>query len=265
VLVEKDAYLLELVRYVHNNPVRAGVVRFARSSSWSSHQAYIGKVEAPIWLRMGYVLERFGRDARKAATAFDAFVDEGRKQERRPELSGALSRAEALSVRKELGDGHRVSDGVIGSERFSRKVLKDVERVQAALSSRGSERRAGSLARPTVREVIDAAAMHLGVDVRDLDLSPRSRASAKVKRLALWTWVHEYGGQQIEVARALQLDTGMASRHYGHAASESGDFDQEANAVVALLNKSSRKRAKRVTPGTEGAAKVRYHVDVDET
>ena len=35
VLVERDAYLLELVRYVHNNPVRAGVVRVARNSAWS--------------------------------------------------------------------------------------------------------------------------------------------------------------------------------------------------------------------------------------
>ena len=56
-LVEQDSYLLSLVRYVHNNPVRAGVSRFARSSEWSSHQAYIGRVEAPEWLRLGYVLE----------------------------------------------------------------------------------------------------------------------------------------------------------------------------------------------------------------
>jgi REP element-mobilizing transposase RayT len=42
VVVEQDAYLLQLVRYVHNNPVRAGVVRHARSSDWSSLRAYVG-------------------------------------------------------------------------------------------------------------------------------------------------------------------------------------------------------------------------------
>ena len=50
VLVDREAYLLELVRYVHNNPVRAKVVRAARNSTWSSHQAYVGLRAAPAWL-----------------------------------------------------------------------------------------------------------------------------------------------------------------------------------------------------------------------
>jgi putative transposase len=53
VWVQRDEYLLELVRYVHNNPVRAGLVRATRNSSWSSHRAYIGKSEAPQWLKLG--------------------------------------------------------------------------------------------------------------------------------------------------------------------------------------------------------------------
>jgi REP element-mobilizing transposase RayT len=88
VLVEAESYLLELVRYVHN-PVRAGLVRYARNSAWSSHAAYVGRTEAPEWLGVGYVLRRFGRDARRASAQFDEFVDAGRREPRRPELSGA--------------------------------------------------------------------------------------------------------------------------------------------------------------------------------
>jgi hypothetical protein len=60
VLVDEEAYLLELVRNMHNNPVRAGLVRRAAQSAWSSHRAYVG-TECPPWLHAGFVLERFGK------------------------------------------------------------------------------------------------------------------------------------------------------------------------------------------------------------
>ena len=110
----------------------------------------------------GYVLDRFGRNARRAAERFDAFVAEGRTQSRRPELSGALDAGEAAQVRRMLGDGHRVSDGVLGSEAFVAKVRRDAERVEAALSSRGLERRSGAVRRPSEREVLDAVLEHRG-------------------------------------------------------------------------------------------------------
>jgi Uma2 family endonuclease len=74
---------------------------------------------------MGYVLERFGRERERAVARFDAFVDEGRKQPRRPERSGAADAGEAAAVRKALGNGHRVSDGVLGDEAFVARVTAD--------------------------------------------------------------------------------------------------------------------------------------------
>jgi putative transposase len=265
VLVEQDRYLLELIRYVHNNPVRAGVARFARSSAWSSHQAYIGRVEAPEWLSVGYVLERFSGSAARARQQFDAFVDAGRGEGRRPELSGAADAGEAAEVRKALGDGHRVSDGILGSKAFAARVRADRERVTAALSSRGAERRAGAVGRPAVREVIDAVLELLGVDAVALQERPRARASAEAKRLATWVWVHEYRGQQIDVARALGLDTSVVSRYYGQALRDAGEYDQRATAVTALLNKRKKPRARKPTRATADGFAVRYHVDVEET
>lgn len=56
ILVDEEAQLLELVRYVHNNPVRAKVVKNANYSKWSSHRQYIALDEAQDWLNCGYVL-----------------------------------------------------------------------------------------------------------------------------------------------------------------------------------------------------------------
>lgn len=235
VLVAKDEHLLSLVRYVHNNPVRAGVSRFARSSDWSSHQAYIGRVPAPSWLKCDVVLELFGKDRRRAAERFDAFVDEERSEARRPALSGVVDAGDAAAARRELGNGHRVSDGIVGSDAFVVRVLNASDRAKATLSSRGSERRTGAIGRPSVRHVIDAVLAHLDVDARDLVNRPRTRKSADVKRLVIWTWVRQYAGQQAELARALNLDTSVVSRYYGQAVTRSGDFDQAARAIAARL------------------------------
>ncbi|MBN8610632.1 MAG: transposase [Deltaproteobacteria bacterium] len=263
-LVDADEYLLQLVRYVHNNPVRAGVARTARGSAWSSHRAYLGRVEAPEWLRIGYVLGRFGRVASRAAATFDAFVDEGRSEPRRPELSGALDSREASAVRKTMGDGHRVSDGVLGDDVFTSKVRRDAARVEAALSSRGSERRAGPVDRPTARQVIDAVLDHRGLDAIELTERPRSQRSTGVKRLATWVWVHEYEGRQVDIARALGLHTSVVSRHYGEALASAAEYDEEATAVTARLAKRKRRVAKKTAADADGF-RVRYHVDVNET
>ena len=50
-LVDRDAYLLELARYVVLNPVRAGmVVQSPQQWRWSSYATMMGEVQAPEWL-----------------------------------------------------------------------------------------------------------------------------------------------------------------------------------------------------------------------
>ncbi len=85
VLVDRDAYLLEVCRYVELNPVRAGVVGQPGDWPWSSYLAHVGVVTAPAWLDVaglhGYLLGREARDAadaRRAARLYVALVVAGR-------------------------------------------------------------------------------------------------------------------------------------------------------------------------------------------
>ena len=50
ILVDREAYLLELCRYVELNPVRAGMVGDAASWRWSSYRAHVGETAAQEWL-----------------------------------------------------------------------------------------------------------------------------------------------------------------------------------------------------------------------
>lgn len=75
-LVDRDAYLLELVRYIHLNPVRAGLCTDAADYRWSSHRAYLG-LAAQSWVTTEPTLRMFGKTAGDARARFVRFVRAG--------------------------------------------------------------------------------------------------------------------------------------------------------------------------------------------
>jgi len=74
VLVEKDEYAKELSRYIHLNPVRAGVAEMPEEYDWSSYPAYIGKKEKPEWLFTDFIHGYFGRSKSSAEKYYREFV-----------------------------------------------------------------------------------------------------------------------------------------------------------------------------------------------
>ena len=84
IVIEKEAYLLELCRYVVLNPVRAGTVTQPGAYPWSSYRATAGLATAPEWLTTDWILEQFGRTRRVAQRHYRRFVAEGIKQGQSP-------------------------------------------------------------------------------------------------------------------------------------------------------------------------------------
>ena len=74
ILVEKDEYAKELSRYIHLNPVRAGVAEMPEEYDWSSYPAYIGKKEKPEWLFTDFIHGYFGRSKSSAEKYYREFV-----------------------------------------------------------------------------------------------------------------------------------------------------------------------------------------------
>ncbi len=77
ILVQKEAYLLEVARYVVLNPVRAHMVRSPEDYPWSSYRAMVGLDEAPDWLETRWILAAFGDDEAQAVAAYASFVADG--------------------------------------------------------------------------------------------------------------------------------------------------------------------------------------------
>jgi hypothetical protein len=71
--VHADGYLLQLIRYVHLNPVRARLVRDAVDYPWSGHRTYLG-LGGPPWLSTDLGLRLLGGDLLRAVAAYRVFV-----------------------------------------------------------------------------------------------------------------------------------------------------------------------------------------------
>jgi putative transposase len=77
ILVDSDAYLLELTRYVVLNPVRAGMAKKPDDWSWSSYRASVGLEPAASWLEVDGLLAQFGKRRSLAQQRYAQFVSEG--------------------------------------------------------------------------------------------------------------------------------------------------------------------------------------------
>lgn len=89
ILVDADAYLLRLVRYVHRNPLRAHMVEDIGEYRWCSHHVYLGKQKLK-WLTAEFVLAMFASDEKTALARYLAFVADATDDELRSEFySGA--------------------------------------------------------------------------------------------------------------------------------------------------------------------------------
>ena len=80
ILVEKQAYLLELARYIVLNPVRAGMVRKAKDWPWSSYRATVGQSASPSCLTTDWLLAAFGERKGEAIERYRRFVRAGKGQ-----------------------------------------------------------------------------------------------------------------------------------------------------------------------------------------
>jgi len=75
ILVDEQAYWSQLSRYIHRNPLEAGLVKRLEQYHWSSYRSYVGKDKRPLWLHCDYILKAIaGRNRREH---YRAYVAEG--------------------------------------------------------------------------------------------------------------------------------------------------------------------------------------------
>jgi len=199
-LIDRDAYLLEVVRYIHRNPVKARIVANPEDFPWSSHRAYLGA--APAWLATGEVLALLAGSRPKARRLFQAFV-----------AGSAPSRYDPSDAR--LG-------AVVGGEDF----------VRAALVRAGREELLPRTLTP--EKVVGVVAPREGVTAAELGGPGRQRTLTRVRSLCALLG-REVG--QVSLARTARLfrrDPSTISRDVAHLERRLAEDPEEARRFEEL-------------------------------
>ena len=250
VLVHSEDYGMALIRYVHNNPVRAGIVDAASKSEWSSHRAYLGMAVSPPWLATSAIL---GPDATKhdeLRQALASYVDEGRGEARRPEFSGEVSKELMRRMRKLMGGDIELSYPVLGPDEFVINALKQQVK-------RHRDRKQGFAREIGIDDVTKAVFETLGLDPELARRRIKPAGVARGRSLSAWIWVERLGRPQVMAADALGVRpntiSGMLSqlRKEGFDKNEQENIDRIFKSLTAVVGDDAVEGAKTEQAGTE--------------
>lgn len=124
IVCEEEPYLLELVRYIHLNPLRAGIVDSLDALDrypWSGHAVLMGGRELPGQIS-DEILSRFGRSPREARRHYRTFVQDGIERGKRDDLGGGGLRRAI----REIADTDELFDvRVLGSGAFVENLHRE--------------------------------------------------------------------------------------------------------------------------------------------
>ena len=178
-LVEKETYLLELMRYVVLNPVRARMVEHPEEYRWSSYRATAGFESAPAWLATSWTLAPFGPDLSTQQANYRTFVGEGLFVERSPldDLVGQL---------------------FLGSASWIDRMKALVESKPRSSEHPFEQRYVG---RPTIATIVETVAEVFGDTPEDI----RMRRGGTERSVVAWLGCYEGFARLGALAAALRL------------------------------------------------------------
>jgi len=205
-LVDKDSYLLELVRYVHLNPVRAGMVTDPDVYQWSGHRAYLGE-EHLTWLTCDAVLAQFGDSIDMARAKYARFVMEGINETYRADFHQG-------------GDDSRL----LGEDRFLQQVMAQTDTDVAIKLS--------------LDDLLASVAGAFEIDIAELCGPGRKRSIAKARGVAAWLVSETDQLTLAELARCMQRDPSALSLLAKKARERAATdllFQSEINAIKSAL------------------------------
>jgi len=134
ILCQEDPYLLELVRYIHLNPLRANLVSGYKALAghpYCGHGAIVGG-RARDWQDAQYILRLFGDNERTARRTYSGFVRKGIEQGKRSDLTGGgLLRSQggwaALKALRRSGEYQKGDERILGDGDFVDEVLSQAD------------------------------------------------------------------------------------------------------------------------------------------
>jgi putative transposase len=199
IVCEEETYFLELVRYLHLNPLRSKIVPDMSGLDgylYSGHSAIVGKVSRP-WQDTNDVLGRFSDKRRAAIRLYHEFVGAGVTQGQRPELvGGGLLRSyggwRGVVELRRGREKYRADERVLGSSSFIEGIVREAEQ-QAEGKSR----------KVSPDTLISRISRDMGISKEALTGGGRNRGVTRARAVLAYIWLRYLGRSGHELGRLL--------------------------------------------------------------
>jgi putative transposase len=199
IVCDGDSYFLELVRYIHLNPWRAGIVGTLEGLDyypWSGHRQLLGQPARKL-INEEKVLSLFSKGRKAARQQYRQFIIDGIEHPSSLELSGGGKRI-SQAVDPGLGDDTLFDERILGGRDFVERVLS------LAGQAEGGERR-------TLAEIIEQVATYFCVASGSLRKPGKERTLSQAKAVVCYVAIKEQGLKGTEVSSMLGCTPGAVS------------------------------------------------------
>lgn len=212
IICDEDNYLLALIRYIHLNPIRAGMVKTLEELDryqWSGHSVVIGKKECP-WMDIDYVLLQFNDTRRRARKAYRKFVHEGIGMGRQPELTGgglvrSLGGWSQVQSAQRKGQKTDYDERILGTGDFVTAIFKEAEEKQVRQLK---IKRMGL----TIKTIIEKECASAGLSHIEVRNGSRRKIVSQTRARIAQRGIDELGLTSAEIARHLGVCTSTICR-----------------------------------------------------
>jgi putative transposase len=212
ILCEDDPYLLELTRYIHLNPLRAGIVKSVAELSrhpWSGHRVIMGNAGYK-WQDTDTILAYFGKRRKKAIEKYEEFIKEGIQKGHCPELvGGGLIRSlggwsQVKSLRRS-GSKIYSDERILGSSDFVMSAVADAE-------EKAKETLRLNIKITSLSSLANKICCNEGIEKEELLSGSRKRKVARCRKLFCQIAVGRMGYSGADAARYLGVTTSAVNR-----------------------------------------------------
>jgi REP element-mobilizing transposase RayT len=204
---EEDPYFKELVRYIHLNPLRAGMVETLAKLDrykWSGHGVIMNRCKNE-WQDRRYVLKWFGRKEKDAKKSYKEFIKKGIALGKRPDLTGgglirSMGGWSVVKAMRNSGIKKESDERILGSGEFVSEVIQHAEeKVKYQLPAMELQK--------SIKEEIGIQCKNEKIPVAMLQSGSRRPPLPKLRRAIALKLVNEYGLSLAETARRLGIST----------------------------------------------------------
>ncbi len=204
IICQEETYLRELIRYIHLNPVRAGIVKTLEELKYykySGHSTLMGKIKRE-WQDTDYVLKYFGMPENKAKKEYESFVEAGLNDGRKNELTGGgliRSLGGWVEAKEALKSGvHIMSDErILGDSDFVDSIIKQAE-------ERYDKRQRLKQKGYNLDRIAERVAEVLGMEPDEVYSKGRQNSKVKARSLLCYWASRELGIPHTELAKRLE-------------------------------------------------------------